>query len=239
MARTSFGKFAANWDIMANGDSKAKSPTIGAVFSLLGALKGRILYDVACGNGILARQMVERGTREVWASDVSSELIEMARSKYDATGITYLVKEATNMRGIPRSYFDAVIVHQGMFYIKDIDTLLKGVAKILKPGGMMVFTLLHPLFPDAYSAMGDVVDVPTAQKKYLTVYSKMVHKEWDEVDVSYLTYRRPLNFYINLCGKHGLYLDKIEEPRAQSVRNGKRRTSDIPASIILRVRRIE
>jgi len=110
MISTSFGKFAAQWDAVATEDTKMKLPTVSVVFSLLGTTKKKIIYEIACGNGFFARTLVEKGAKEVWASDIAPELIDIAKTKYPPEGISYLVREGSDFSGIPKSYFDAVIL---------------------------------------------------------------------------------------------------------------------------------
>ncbi len=196
------------------------------MFSLLGNLKGKCIYDIACGNGVIARKLSKKGAKEVWASDISPELITIATTKYPKEDVRYLVRDATDFGGIPKIYFDAVVIHQGMFFIQNVELLICNIAQALKPGGVFVFTLLHPLYPDACKAMGDDVDVLAMNKKYLRIYSKVANKKWNNVSVSYLVTKRPLSFYVNLCGKYGLTIDAIHEPKSQK--------TPIPSSIIMR-----
>ena len=44
------------------------------VYKIIGDPKGKIIYDLGCGNGYIARNLVKKGAK-VFASDVSSELV--------------------------------------------------------------------------------------------------------------------------------------------------------------------
>ena len=144
---SSFDHIAEAWDKkIGEGGNDGSKTTVKAVFELLGDAKNKRVYEIACGNGFLARKLLEQGAKEVWASDTSSRLITIAKENYPSNDIHYSVRDGANFSGFPKSYFDAVIIHQGIFYIKDIASLVRGVARVLKPKGSLIFTLLHPLF---------------------------------------------------------------------------------------------
>ena len=70
------------------------------------------------------------------------------------------------------------------------------------------------------TAMGDNLDdLIEMQEKYLKTYSKVVNKDWGNRKVSYLIYKRPVSFYVNLCGKYGLYVEAMIEPKSETKKN--------------------
>lgn len=183
--KTSFGKSADLWNDKVGGDGSGIESTkfqIPIFFDMLGRLKGKRVYEIACGNGFLARKLAQAGAK-VTASDVSPELIEIAKTRYTSEGISYIVREGTNIQGLQKSYFDAIVINQGIFYIENLDALFKGIHAILKPGGIVVFNFLHPLFPvfrkdiGENSAMGEPIDIVALSKKYPQDYTKQVTKK--------------------------------------------------------------
>lgn len=238
---TSFGEYAEFWDVKVAKGIKSTQLSIKGIFDLLGNPAKKSIYEIACGNGVLARLLAEKGAKIVWASDVAKEMIFIAQNKYEANGIKYLVREATNFKRIPRNFFDAVIIHQGIFYVKNVEALIKGVSKLLKPRGVLIFTIQHPLFPEARKAMSQtsgaaksLADLLQIQEQYLTTYNKVVSKDWDNHKVTYLSYKRPVSYYINLCGKYGLLVEAIQELKSQTKNKGKVFKSNIPSMIVVK-----
>src|SRR5690606_35515472 len=115
------------------------------LFDLIGNPAGLVIYDIACGNGYISRKLVREGAQEVFASDISGELIKIAKEKYPEEGIKYFTKEAEDFSGIPKNHFDLVIIHMAIWYVKDVDAFLKNVYKILKPKGRFIFSIDHPM----------------------------------------------------------------------------------------------
>jgi ubiquinone/menaquinone biosynthesis C-methylase UbiE len=245
---TSFDKSAQFWDSKIGVDGSkmlAVRNAMPIVFGMLGKFKGKRAYDIACGNGFLSRRLVAAGAKEVWASDISSELVNIAQAKYSSDKIKYLVREATDFTKIPKAYFDAVVINQGIFYIHDLDSLFAGIYKVLKPGGLVIFNMGHPLFFIARQDMGLYnSDQPAREllgsyRKYLKSYTHRILKKWNvngsSVNVDYYMYKRPLEEYINALGRNNLLVSEIAEPKTRaSDISGKAVKSEIPSEIIVK-----
>ncbi|MFA7286583.1 MAG: class I SAM-dependent methyltransferase [Patescibacteria group bacterium] len=235
---TSFNSLAAVWNERVGDVGLCiGGVSIKETLKLVGNLKNKRLYDIACGNGLLARKFIKSGAKEVYASDIAPALIRIAQEEYNADGITYLVRDGSNFKDIPKNYFDTVVIHQGIFYISDIRKLMKGVSTILKPGGTFVFTLPHPLALEARVASGKVrknlKELLKVQENYLKSYSVIVKKECLGKNVTYKTYKRSLSYYVNLCGNNNLHISAMCEffSKAKGL-NGK--SSRIPHYMVIK-----
>ena len=51
---------------------------------------------------------------------------------------------------------------------------------------------------------------------------------------TYFYYHRPMSYYINLCGKHGLFVQSVIEAKSQKLKLGKLLKSDIPGALIIK-----
>ncbi len=244
---TSFEHIADIWDAK-TGDKGTKMVSAVRVTSKhivdeLKPLKGKRVYEIACGNGFLARKLVGK-VKEMRASDVSKKLIDFAQKKYDAKGIRYEVREATDFKAIPKNHFDAVIVHQGIFYIKDIEKLAKGISAILKKGGVVIFSEMHPLMYlanlDTYLKLSSN-DLLERAKLYTKNRNVVVHKDWfvngKKYHAVYSQFKRPFSFYINIFAKYNLLTTKIIEPPTTNMIKGKILKSSIPSSLIIKCKK--
>ena len=110
---TSFGAFADTYDdeVAVTGGYDHRKTIDPPLFELASEVAGKVAYDMACGNGDIARRLIRDGAREVWASDISYELITLARTKYTAEGINYSVRDAADFGGIPEDHFDLVLMN--------------------------------------------------------------------------------------------------------------------------------
>jgi SAM-dependent methyltransferase len=102
-------------------------------------LSGDHLLDVACGTGLSFIPMLRRGWA-VTACDISKEMLEIARSKV-GDQVTLL---QADMRELPvLGAFDLVwALNHPLNYLlssEEFDAAITGMARNLKPGGILVF----------------------------------------------------------------------------------------------------
>ena len=245
MSSTSFDKFAVFYDkVMGeSGDYTHKVTIDPALFKAAGNLKSKVVYDIGCGNGSISRKESRRGAKEVWASDISPELIKIAKTKYPIYKINYLVRDGNNFKEIPRGYFDLITMNMSVHYIKNIITLFKNIRKILKKGGRVAITTDHPL---KYSTHLDEKRIKTLaeflkrSRSYLDDNEKYVYNNWTKKR-DLLIYKRPLSKYIEALAGNGLFIDIIVEPKTKQLSSyfgGKKIKSEIPAYLGIGAKKI-
>lgn len=234
---TSFERFAKQYDEdMGDTGSYNHQHTIDPpLFELIGNPRGLTICDIACGNGYIDRKLIREGAKEIWASDISKELIRLATEKYENLGIKFLVHSAEDFTGIPENYFDLVIIHMAIWYVEDVDTFLSNVYKILKPNGRFIFSIDHPMKWSLYTAIDAVKQDETdkEQEKYLEVRKVKTFNNWLQKQDDLAVYFRPQSWYINLCGKNNLFVKAMQEPASDMIRQGKPYKSGIPMKMVI------
>jgi ubiquinone/menaquinone biosynthesis C-methylase UbiE len=103
--------------------------------------------DVACGQGHLARQLAKAGYRVIGV-DISERLLAIARSEEaeDPLGIRYVQADAQNLPELPGEPFGGVVCNFALMDIADLTPTLRGIARIVRPGGALVAAITHPCF---------------------------------------------------------------------------------------------
>ncbi len=114
-------------------DKNARFVTdLGAgVVKLLDPQPGERILDLGCGDGVLTKKFVDSGCRVVGV-DASPEFIVAAR----ALGL-----DARLMDGQALTFkeeFDAVFSNAALHWMKDLEAVIDGVWRALKPGGRFV-----------------------------------------------------------------------------------------------------
>lgn len=236
---TSYDKFAQAYDkaVGNDGDYFHKNTCDPTLLKVIGDYRNKIIYDIGCGNGYLSRYLANKGAKEVWASDVSKNLIDIAEKRYPNPDnkIRYMVRKAINFQEIPVDYFNLVFMNMVIHYIDDVAKLMEGIGQILKIKGRFVFTSYNPVYPLAKEELGEgfgkVASLIEEIEKYFVVTKGKKKNNWakgQDLDFFY----RPISYYVNILSKNNLLIDKLLEPKTvrQSL-EGKTVASAIPGMI--------
>jgi SAM-dependent methyltransferase len=130
----------AGYDIYRDGlNTPAFLEMLPPVDSLLG-------LDIGCGEGSNTRELVGLGAR-MHAIDVAPTFIRHAQDqeKADPLGIAYLIADATDLPFASGS-FDFATAFMSMMDMADQGQALRETARVLRPGGFLQFSILHPCF---------------------------------------------------------------------------------------------
>lgn len=106
--------------------------------ALLGDVTGRAVLDAGCGDGTFALELARRGAA-VAGVDADGDMIAQARETARATG--FLVRfEAGRIEALPfpDASFDAVVAVTVLCLIADPARAMAEMARVLKPGGILV-----------------------------------------------------------------------------------------------------
>ncbi len=187
---------------------------------MLNIQPGQQILDIACGNGLYSRRLAALGA-QVTAFDFSQELIKLAQAR-GGSNISYHVLDATDERALlnlgERS-FDSALCNMALFDMADIQPLFRALAKLLKSGGVFVFSLTHPCFNNSSSV--HVAEEIDDEGKIKTTYSIKVSRYMTPYHAHGLAlfnqpkpqvyFERPLQYYLNLGFENGFVLDAFEE----------------------------
>ncbi|HOR01401.1 MAG TPA: methyltransferase domain-containing protein [Anaerolineae bacterium] len=256
-AREAWNANAAFWDErMGEGNSFFRLLEWPATERLLQLQPGERVLDVACGNGLTSRLMAAAGA-QVLAIDLAEEMIARARARTLEHGerIEYRVLDATDeaaLLGLGEGRFDAALCNMALFDMAEIDPLMRALARLLRPGGRFVFSVLHPCFNHTRAA--HVAEEEDHGGQVVTTYSVKVS--------GYLTpavnagvamigqpvpqpyFDRPLQVLLGACFAAGLVLDGLEERSfppedvgGNTPLSWNGRYSEIPPVLVARARR--
>ena len=112
---------------------------------LFPALEGEAVLDLGCGYGWHCRYAASRGAAEVVGIDGSARMIEEAQRRNPGPQIQYQVCDL-DAYPYPAARFGLVVSNLVLHYVQDLDALYRKVFQTLRPGGIFLFNIEHPVF---------------------------------------------------------------------------------------------
>lgn len=127
------------------GDDFHRDLVIPAVLRHLAAKPGERILDCCCGNGVLGRHLAATEVRSVGV-DASPSLLDAACERAGEWE-EYVLGDAHKLdKLLPAESCDHAALVLALQDLDPIDTVLRGCATVVKPGGRLVVVLTHPCF---------------------------------------------------------------------------------------------
>lgn len=108
-------------------------------------LEGKSVLDLGCGYGWHCRYAVEQGASEALGIDLSQRMLREAETRNADPRITYR-RCGIEAYEYPEKRWDCVVSNLALHYIADLDGVFVRVFQTLKPGGVFLMNIEHPVF---------------------------------------------------------------------------------------------
>lgn len=113
--------------------------------ALLPLFQGKTVLDLGCGYGWHCFYAAKQGAAQVLGIDLSRKMIEEAEKRNAAKQIEYRVCGIEEYE-YPENVWDCVVSNLALHYIDNIEKVYQKVHRTLKPGGVFIFNMEHPVF---------------------------------------------------------------------------------------------
>ncbi|HUW85033.1 MAG TPA: class I SAM-dependent methyltransferase [Phycisphaerae bacterium] len=195
-----------------------------AMLAFIGEVRGRTVLDAGCGEGHNTRMLARRGAR-VTGIDISPKMIELAvgQEQSEPLGIRYEVGSFSCMSMFDEASFDLVVSTMAIMDGPDLGGAARELLRVLRPGGELVFSILHPCF--ATHGYGWIRDEGgTCVKMTVSNYfdNEPRIERWtfskgavpdDAPPFAVPRFPRTLSEYVNTFMGAGFVLTEVAEPR--------------------------
>ncbi len=115
-----------------------------AVLALLGDVRGRRVLDAGCGPGFYLEALLARGA-EVLGCDASPRMIALAKKRVGERARLWVQALEEPFAYVEDGSLDLVLSALVHHYLDDRVAFLKEARRMLKPGGALVLSTLHPM----------------------------------------------------------------------------------------------
>lgn len=181
-------------------------------------LNGEKILDIGCGYGFYTDYFRRIGAKAI-GIDGSEKMIEIAMDRYPLS--EFYVMDITTQLAFESNQFDMVFSNQVLMDVENIDFVFSECKRILKVGGILYYSIVHPAFYDCHWLKDESgYHYAKAMEKYIESY-QFKNEYWDKTE----HFHRPLSYYLNVASNYGFVLKQSYEPVSY---DGKNKNSDLP-----------
>lgn len=124
-------------------------PDVGteADFRLLGDLRGKRMLELGCGRAECSISFAQKGAVAI-AVDVSAEQLAVARRRIEEAGVKVELRQGdlADLAFLRADSIDAAFSSSTLGQVEDLRRVFRQVHRVLKEGGPLVFSLVHPAY---------------------------------------------------------------------------------------------
>lgn len=183
----------------------------------MGDVRGKSILDLGCGEGGYSRRLAAAGA-SVTAVDCSEAALRYAeqQARREGLSIAHHLRNSNDLFGIPDVSFDLVLCSMMLMDVEDLAGTLREIVRVLKPGGRVYVSMLHPCF-DGNHERG-IGRQGQGETREVVVKNYFDPREWEAPlpnGVTSVIWRhRTLSEYVKAFIGAGLSIADMHEPRA-------------------------
>jgi SAM-dependent methyltransferase len=178
-----------------------------STLGVLGDVEGKAILEMGCGAGQWSMALARRGARPVGV-DLSERQLAHARRLMNEMGISFpLVQASAERVPLADAAFDVVFADHGAFSFADPHRTVPEAARVLRRGGLLVFSHVSPIY-----AIATPMDAEHAGDRLLYDYFGL--RQQEEPD-GLVNFNLPYGEWIALFRANGLVVEDLIEPRPE------------------------
>lgn len=173
-----------------------------ATLSLLPDVKGKRVLDAGCAGGWYTKWFVDHGA-SVMALDFSPNMVEMTKRRVGDQAEVRQTDLNKPLDFIADESFDIVVSSLVLHYLEDWTGVLSEFYRILRPSGILVISVHHPLMDFTYFKRDNYFLTELLEDTWECAHAGSVKVQF---------YRRPLSKIVTSILDAGFTLEKLLEP---------------------------
>jgi len=220
-------KFANYWNKRAGESGEAyKQYVLDPLMLSFIDIQNKVILELGCGNGYLAKKLLEKNPKKVILMDISKYNIQFAKERICYDRVEFIITDATLSWPISDNSVDIIYSNMMLNEVSNINTPIKEAFRVLKKKGSFIFSVTHPswdLFVFAQEKCGkESKKIKELGGYFRRGYAKYImgsdsktkpelSREFNQ-DFEVEHFQRPLSDYFTELIKNGFSVDKILEP---------------------------
>lgn len=165
------------------------------------------ILEIGCAAGDSLKYLANKGVKELWGIDISSEQIKKAQHNLSEFDPHLIVSSMEELDGIPKNYFDYIIAIFSIGYSSNLEKTIENIVSSLKDNGIFILSWTHPLFDKLSIENSKVV----MKVSYFDELNKEIFKGEDKIKL--IQKSVTMSSLLNLLIQKGLTLEEIHEEK--------------------------
>ncbi|WDV45774.1 class I SAM-dependent methyltransferase [Clostridiaceae bacterium M8S5] len=221
--KCNWNKMAMAYEVFTNArNSYSNMIEWPAIEKLMPNLNNKVVIDLGCGTGRFSFLFEQYKPVKVTGIDISEEMITLAKEKALSKGsrVNFIKGDIENLSQIDTNSVDLVFSFTVLHYLKDLNSFMKEVHRILKIGGICILSVIHPVYSAQYPLKHKDGAFPKDEEwkvRYLCKSERTYIQPWIEYNSdidNFLSssYHHTMGDYINSIIRAGFILKEFVEP---------------------------
>jgi len=176
--------------------------------NLLGDIKGKDILEIGCGGAQCGIALAKKGAN-VTGIDISEEQLDYAKelTRKNNVEIKFHQGNIESLDQIESKSQDIVFSSWALLYIEDLEKCFKEVNRVLRDGGIFVFSLNHPFW----------INIDKENMKIKRSYFDIGFYSNIKYNAKWSAYHYKISDFINALITSGLTIDKVIEPDSSKI----------------------
>ncbi|AEX21756.1 bifunctional 2-polyprenyl-6-hydroxyphenol methylase/3-demethylubiquinol 3-O-methyltransferase UbiG [Vibrio sp. EJY3] len=179
--------------------------------SNLPELSGKKVLDLGCGYGWHCQYAVGQGAEAVVGIDLSEKMLEKARELTDKGNVTFERCAIEDFDAEDES-FDVIFSSLALHYVADLRSVFHRAFKLLKPKGVICYSVEHPIFT-SNSSQDWYYEKSKIQHWPLDNYFHEGERKTEFLGSEVIKYHRTIETHISTLLSEGFEIRSVLEPK--------------------------
>ena len=210
------GVFAAYGRLRERADNANDTLEAPVMRQLLGDVAGQDFIDLGCGNAAFGRELLAAGAASYLGVDGSANMLAEAEKTLHGNGTAVRVQRADlqDWRGTPGSA-NRVCARLVLHYLADLQPLFEQIHQALRPGGLLVFSVEHPVLTAREHALENSPDSGPDGAWVVDDYFSTGQRVTDWMGARVVKYHRTVEDHFSALQACGFTVESLRESRPE------------------------
>jgi 2-polyprenyl-3-methyl-5-hydroxy-6-metoxy-1,4-benzoquinol methylase len=184
--------------------------------------EGARALEIGCGAAQNSIVLAKLGYR-VTAIDFSKNQLRYAKRliQEEKVEINLICMDAENLENLMPKYFDFAISAYVLDYISNVESVLRGLYKVLRPDGYAIISMTHPYYNVFNGVREGKMTMEETLSQFLDIYHNLHRVKWswyfnDGSKITMVRYHRTIEEWKKIFAMCGFRIEKILELKANA-----------------------